>query len=289
MLLRDTTALRALPNLDELLTTDLELRGLTGDSADHLARERRRVENLLGAGALAIASPSSLVLLRPLDWDTRHFGYPCADLVRIYGADPPLREALAEALCRGVRLLSARCLAYRVDVVGALERHGFELVDTSVELGTALHSAPASTSRPARPEVLPELRRIARTFRANRFHLDRRIDAARADALYEAWATHDSSVVVEDRGRPVGFCGWRAPENDDPLRVGALTLIVIAPEARGRGYFGELVRGVRAALHGAGARYVVTSTQVHNAASLRAFAREGFVPCGARHVFHRWS
>ena len=289
MVVREPACLFAIPGIDDLLGTDPELRGLAGDPAAHLARERRRIEGLLRAGAIAVTGPSSVVLLRPLSWDTRHFGIGCADVVRIYGEDPPLHEVVDQAGRLGVSWLSARCRADRVDLCGALVRAGFELADTSVELGAVLSDPPTSPARPACSEDAPELRRIARTFRQNRFHLDRRVDPARADALYEAWATHDASVVVEENGRPVGFCGWRPPDPDDALRVGALTLIVIAPEARGKGHFPDLVRGVRAALHAAGARVMITSTQVHNAAAMRAFAREGLLPFSARHVFHRWT
>lgn len=280
-------AVLAMPDLDARLATDLEL-GELAERADGVARERRRVQGLIAGGAVAFAGRSSLVLLRPLAWDTLHFGYGCADLVRIYGEDPPIEEALRRAAGIGVRLLSARCRAERADLAGALERHGFELVDTSVELGAALTSVAPSRARPRRPEDLPALRAIARTFRANRFHLDPRIDPGRADALYESWAEQDDAVVVEQDGAIAGLCGWRPPGADDPLGVGQLTLIVIAPEARGRGHFGELVRGVRAALVSTGARLMVTSTQVHNVRALRAFQREGLRPFSARHVFHRW-
>jgi len=284
----EIAAVLARPDLDALLATDLEL-GELADRADGVARERRRIGRLIENGAVAITGRSSLVLLRPLSWDTRHFGHGCADLVRIYGEDPPIDEAVRRARSLGVRLLSARCRAERVDLAGALERQGFELVDTSVELGAALTSAAPSRARPRRAEDLVALRAIARSFRANRFHLDRRIDPERADALYESWAEHGAALVVDDGGDGIaGFCGWRPPDTDDPLRVGALTLIVISPEARGRGHFGELVGGVRAALLSAGARLMVTSTQIHNAAALRAFQREGLRPFGARHVFHRW-
>jgi ribosomal protein S18 acetylase RimI-like enzyme len=276
------------PELDGLLAGDLEL----GDLADReqgTARERRRVRKLLDGGAIAIRGVGSLAILRPLEWDTRHFRFGCADVVRIYGAEAPVDEIVERARGTGVRLLSARCRAERADHAHALERAGFEWVDTSVELGVAIGPpAPPSRSRPARTEDFPAMRAVARTFRANRFHLDGRIDPARADALYESWAAKEPVLVADGADGVAGFCGWQPPEADDPLRVGSLTLIVLAPEARGRGHFGELVRGVRAALVEAGARLLVTSTQVHNARALRAFAREGLRPLGARHVFHKW-
>jgi len=289
MTLDPATAL-ALPHIDHLLATDLEVEMLVrGDPEPHVARERRHIERLADDGALLFGGSSSLVVLRPLGWDTRHFGYPCADITRLYGANPPLEEILEHCRARGVKLLSARCRADRVDLVHALEGAGFRLVDTSVELGTALGEAPPSTARDARPEDRETLRRIARTFRANRFHLDERIDPGRADALYEAWVDRDQTIVVEEGGRVVGFCGWRRPDQADPAAVGTLTLIVIAPEGRGRGHFSSLVRGVRGRLLEAGARWMVTSTQVYNAAAHRAFFREGLRPYVARHVFHRWS
>jgi ribosomal protein S18 acetylase RimI-like enzyme len=169
------------------------------------------------------------------------------------------------------------------------------LVDTSVELGArqplaAVRPPEAVRIRTPRAEDRGELEAIAATFRANRFHRDSRIPEERARAVYTSWVAaaadgrHGELLLAEVGGRVAGFCTYLVA-GEGEVSVGTIGLVVIAPPCRGRRLLDPLVRACAAA---AGGRAVATSTQVSNAAALRAFARCGLLPYNARHVLHGW-
>lgn len=297
----DLAPILAREGLAALLASDLELAGLCDAPVEaHVARERARVEEIVRSGGSAFSSDRALVLFRALAWDTKHFGVGVADVARIYGDEPALDHLLDHAARAGVTLLSARCRADRPDHTQALEARGFRWVDTSIEIGKPLGGDPPRITpdprvRAARADDVPALRAIAREFRRNRFHFDPRIPKDKAAGVYESWVTNaaegrgESLLVAQDGARVAGFCGYRAPAAGDALRAATLTLFVIAREARGRGLFDALHAAVERVALANGALALVSSTQVHNARALHAFARAGMRPFSARHVFHRWA
>jgi ribosomal protein S18 acetylase RimI-like enzyme len=288
------------------LEADLEYASLLREpelAGAHLGGERRRVERTLAAGGWGFSSPHALLLVRPMPWDTAHFGVSCADLLRLYELDETapieldalIDAALGEARRRGVGLLSARLGVHQARALHALERRGFLLVDTSIEIGTRLPltAAPPPVAglqiRAPRGEDQRELEAIAATFRANRFHRDSRVPAERARGVYTSWVTaaaegrHGRLLVAELDGRVAGFCAYVPAGDGEP--VVTIGLAAIAPPHRGRRLFESLVC---ACAEEAAARVLVSSTQVSNTATLRAFARLGLLPYNARHVLHGW-
>lgn len=256
----------------------------------------------LAGGGFGFRSSVALALVRPLAWDSAHFGVSCADLVRVYAAPSApaeelgalLEQTVTEARRRGIELLSARLLAAQTVALHWLLRRGFLLVDTSVELGGRLPlprpQAPTGAHfRDAGPEDEGPLAAIAAEFVANRFHRDPRIPGEQAVGVYQRWAgaaargEHGRAVAAELGGRLAGFATYHLA--DEELSVGVMGLVAV--EARSRGH--RLVDGlVHACAERAGGRAMVTSTQVGNVAAQRAFARSGLLPIGARHVLHGW-
>lgn len=285
------------------LAADLEHAALLRDvpAPWHLAREQARVAAALAAGGFALATGHALALVRPLPFDSTHFGLPCADLQRIYlgrGTAPGEIDTLVDAVVRRARrseiaLLSARPLAGQVTAIQRLLHHGFLLVDTSVELGRLGGPNPPRPSelrlRDPEPGDAAALRRIARSFVDNRFHRDPNLAAGKAAALYARWADaarlgrHGRMIVAEVEGQVGGFCTYVPASTPDG--VGLVGLVVIERRRRGGGIFAPLVS---AAARAAGGRATVTSTQVTNAPALRAFAKLGLLPFGARQILHGW-
>lgn len=293
------------------LGSDLEFAALLRDPAlrpAQLELEGRRVRALLAAGGQAFASEQGFCLLRPLPWDSDHFGFPCADLTRWYRCVEESRDRMEEArdldaqvtavleACRdqGVRLLSARIPAGWIAGVQALEAAGMRLCDTSVELGVRLPLASKAPSsevvvRASRPEDHQALADIGASFTGNRFHRDPRIPVERASGVYRQWALaaargeHGRLLLCEVRGRPAALATYYPV--DEALGIGIMALVVVHQEFRGLHLLDSLVHGCAQAL---GGRYLCTSTQVSNSAALRAFGRHGLLPHGARHIFHLW-
>lgn len=291
-----------------ILAQDLEYLALLRDSSFlslHLAREQRRVTGILEQGGWGCLSNKGLALIRPLLWDTNHFGFPCGDLVRFY-QDPSLDENEASELLeniieenrrRGIVLLSARIAAHQTLLTRLMLQRGFLLVDTSVELGALL---PFSLQRPllprsevqvrlARAEDAAPLQMIAATFTANRFHRDPRILPEKAGEVYTQWVLaamekkHGYLLVAEVANTVAGFATYQPA--DDPLGISVMGLVVVGPAFKGQGIIDALITASAQQLSGQG---LVTSTQVSNTAALRAFGRHGLLPINARHIFHYW-
>lgn len=268
----------------------------------HLAREVRRVAEVLDQGGFALQCKSTLALLRPLGWDSTHFGLPCADLLRLYAAPEATREEVGELLAavleevrrRGVGLLSARIRADQLQAVQALEELGLRLVDTSVEIGglRPLPEAPRPPGLELRdplPGDCQGLEEVAASFTANRFYRDPRIPRDKARQVYLRWVAAAAEgrrgklLVAELDGLVAGFATYLPA--DDELGVDVVGLLAVHPRCRGAGLLTALVEGCAERLAG---RALVTSTQVSNASALRGFARAGLLPFAARHVMHGW-
>ncbi len=290
------------------LVSDMEFVGLLRepDLADlHPARERRRVLDALEGGAWGLACDDGISLVRPLAWDSEHFGHGCADLTRVYLSDPsagtlaPGVDALLDATIeecrrRGVALLSGRLPAGWIPLLRSLTDRGARLVDTSVELGRRLplsspEGAPDLVVREGKPDEAEVLADIAQGFTQNRFYRDPRIPASLARGVYRGWAhaalegRHGNLVLAEDKGDVAGLATYLTADAD--LQVGLVALVAVHPRFRGRRVLDALMAGCEQRL---GGRVLVTSTQVSNGAALRAFGRHGLLPFAARHIFHAW-
>lgn len=297
------------------LGSDLEFGALLRDpalGAAHLQRERGRVRGVLQQSGWGFYCERGLTLVRSLPWDEEHFGFPCADLARIYLKDEdgarlhPLSEALlertvAEARSRGVVLLSARVPARRVQVIQRLQQLGLDLVDTSVELGTPLPLwdtpvGPSMQTRSAAASDRQELLETVAGFTANRFFRDPRIPRAKAGEVYAKWINaalegqHGHLLVAEVDGRVAGLSTY-VPA-DDALGVGLVALVAVHPAFQGQGIVNSLMSGCAEMMQDPSwdwpATAMVTSTQVTNSPALRAFGRHGLLPYNARHIFHGW-
>ncbi|MFH1131356.1 MAG: GNAT family N-acetyltransferase [Pseudomonadota bacterium] len=290
---------------DYLLATDLEYKNLLRDpklAQHHLAREKHRVDQVLASGGWGFVSDHGSTLVRPLPWDSAHFGVPCADLTRLYlvpaipeGALFELLQAtVQEADKRKLTMLSARVLAYHHRALQVLASHSFSLVDTSVELGcTDLLQREGSnaTVREGKPSDCDGLCTVAMTFVNNRFYRDPHIPNDKANGVYTSWVTkalagkHGNLMVVETGGQVAGVCTY-IPSEPDGLNVGIIGLIVIGPEFRNKGLSAPLVTACANQMNCVA---VVTSTQEDNIASLRAFGNLGLMPINTRCILHRWS
>jgi ribosomal protein S18 acetylase RimI-like enzyme len=206
-------------------------------------------------------------------------------------------------LCRRERvaLLIARCAASDLPAAQALEAAGGFLTDTLVYYARDL-AGPAGPAegggmpvRPVRPGEEGTVEAVAAAaFRGylGHYHADPRLDRAACDAVYTSWARRsclhrevaDEVLVAERDGRIVGFATLKqhGPEEGEGILFG------VAPEAQGLGVYRALMVNGMARCRAKGARRMVVSTQITNAAVQRVWTRLGFELRHAVYTFHKW-
>jgi ribosomal protein S18 acetylase RimI-like enzyme len=214
-------------------------------------------------------------------WLTRALGFRA-----LIADEPPPREAVTQRT-----LTTAKVAVDDVARASAFEAVGFGVVDVNVTLTRKGEAAPAAASlvRAAGPADAERVLDIAgSSFRYSRFHLDPALENELADNVKREWARSyvEGSrglelLVAETGGEVSGFLAVLETEN-----ARMIDLIAVASEAQGVGVGAALVTSFTAR-HASPGRELRVGTQIANAASLRLYARHGFLPVTASYVLHR--
>lgn len=267
------------------LVADPERRRRVGSTA------RRLVD---GRGLERVADLVSVC--RPRPWDTDFFGRRVAELTH-----RRLTPALVE---QGLALaddMEADCVYYLADChhplsVQLAERHGFHFVDIRLTFEhdlqglAAPHAADGVRVRTVRREDVPTLKRIAgASYHLSRYYFDQNFPRERCTAFYTEWIGKscngyvDAVLVADVDDRPAGYITCRM----DGER-GAVELVGIDADARGRGVGRSLVGHALAWFQQHGARRVEVVTQGRNYAAQRLYQRAGFVTLRTELWYHKW-
>lgn len=239
-----------------------------------------------------------------LEWDSGFFG---CRIGRLLGGRLD-RELLAavDAWCRDQ---AVDCLYFLADggdsaTTALAEEAGFRLTDLRVTLdreASALRPPlPSPAVRPARPDDVPALRRIAAaSHHDSRFYADPRFERSRCDELYATWIEKscrgaqeglaDEVLVAElkEREEPAGYisslvrAGERGPE-------GEIGLLAVAADAQGHGLGGALVGAALRRFQERGAARVRVVTQGRNPRAQRLYQASGLLTRSIGLWFHRW-
>jgi len=205
--------------------------------------------------------------------------------------------------CRNnvVKLLIARCLVSELRSAQAMEREGFQLMDTLVYYRRELLKMPVPTDvgkaiiRPIQPGEEEKIKAIAaECFRGylGHYHADEKLDPSKCDEVYISWAYRscisrdvaDNVLVAELHGSVVAFCAVRINRPDE----GEVVLNGVAPSAQGQGiYRSLLIHGIQWFLSEGLSRMII-STQITNMAVQKVWTRLGFEPSHAYYTFHKW-
>jgi GNAT superfamily N-acetyltransferase len=231
--------------------------------------------------------------------DEERFGVRTA---RVYAVTRDQLPAITE-FCesKNIQFLIARCQAYELSAVQAMEQQGFILMDTLVYYTRRLANAPIPpiadqiTVRPVRSEEADQVGSLAaKIFRGYRghYHADSRLDQKKCDEVYSSWAYRscvsteaaDGVLVAEWNGLIVGFLTLRTHSSE----VGEVPLYGVDPSIQGHGIGRGLVIGALRWFEARGVEKMFISTQVTNLSSQKVWVRLGFEPTLAQYTFHKW-
>jgi GNAT superfamily N-acetyltransferase len=213
-------------------------------------------------------------------------------------------EDLPHALgfCReqNVAFLIARCATTELAAVQAMEREGFQLMDTLVYFSCDITSgvpddqgqAPVRQLRSGESRAVRQV--ASRSFAGylGHYHADPRLDRRQCDELYTDWAERsclsrevaDEVLVATLDESIVAFATLRL--NSDAEGEGVL--FGVAPEAQGRGIYRSLMIGGMRWCKARGRSRMVVSTQVTNVAVQKVWTRLGFEASKSQYTFHKW-
>lgn len=214
----------------------------------------------------------------------------------------PLDVVDAAAKAADVDLITTRVDAGDLPRIHALEAAGFRLMDTLVYYQRALgddvvvpDAGPDISLRLASADDSPAVSAIAQAaFQGyfGHYHADPRLEDAAADAAYVQWAeksvaaaSSEAPVIVAcDPGGPVGFLTLR----QNSLEEFELVLSGIDAESQKKGLYTTLIAEGVLLSRKAGARRVITSTQVNNYGVQRVWSRMGFSHYRSLYTLHKW-
>lgn len=266
--------------------------------------------SLSGTGALP-----ALLATHTLPWESSLFGVPCTAIDYLLSpADRPARRNAARALIEaavgrarvgGTRFLSCKVYTDDLEMVHALEAHGFYLVDTALVYVIDIPNSrwqPESDGFVVRAASPQDRDAVAAAFRSafrkhfGRFQADPQIPSDIANSVYERWVEAsfdgyaDHIVVAESEGGIVGASFWKNSSTEERahhVSLGHYSIGAVRPEAAGQGVFIALTqRGMR--LFEQDARFIEGPTHVNNYPVQRGYERLGWKILDATHTFHLW-
>ncbi|HEY3074810.1 MAG TPA: GNAT family N-acetyltransferase [Burkholderiales bacterium] len=206
------------------------------------------------------------------------------------------------AYCRehSVGLLIARCLTSELAAAQAMERAGFQVMDTLVYFSRGLDDdVPPDQGMVAVREAasgehraVKEVARRAFAGYFGHYHADARLERRQCDELYVDWAERsclsrevaDTVLVAAHAGEIVAFATLRLNDQEE----GEGVLFGVAPQAQGRGIYRALMTGAMRWFKARGRSRMLVSTQITNIAVQKVWTRLGFEPASSWHTFHKW-
>lgn len=280
---------------------------------------RADIDRALGtAGARACGvrvdgSLAAAAVFTPLPWDSGFFDVSMGRLTHVLRAPGAPRDSLSEAIraslqyarSMDVRHVTARADVADSDAIGALEAHGFRLMDA---LATYIYHPRRSLKAPIKemgrirhfgPEDAPQILDITReafTGFRGRFHMDPHLPNDRCDEFYVEWARKAcafevADVVLVTEGGNSDLHGWTSYRQIEPVSTVGGTPVCGAGLGGCRrthpGAYAGLIWGAIELIHQRGG-VTECQTQLHNFPTIRVYESVGtqFVRCD--YTFHAW-
>jgi hypothetical protein len=200
-----------------------------------------------------------------------------------------------------VSFLIARSLTTEIKTAQAMEREGFQLMDTLIYYSRNLIKSPIpdhinqETIRFIKPGEEAMVKKIAaESFRGymGHYHSDDKLDPVKCDQVYISWASRscvdrnvaDDVFIAEIAGSIVGFATLKKNNSEE----GEGVLFGILPSAQRLGvYRSFVIMGMHWCLSKTLTR-MIFSTQITNIAVQKVWVRLGFEPTYSFYTFHKW-
>jgi hypothetical protein len=259
--------------------------------------------------------PVGFAAISSLEWDSDFFGLRMAQLDVIVSAeqlaqvflvaDKLLSTAIEAACYKKIRHLSLRVDFENIELIHALEKHGFRLMDSLVVYAFQKGKNHLPKIRPRydlrlyRSEDFDAVDDIATTcFKdyPGRFTVDPHISKQRARTFYRQWAKNcckgtmaEEVLVAERKGHVIGFLAYGC----NPVLKRYTGISIIGGKGLGGCYpfrfnaYLELLReATRRSLTVADT--IEVETQLFNVATINYYQKLDFSYVGGRHSFHLW-
>lgn len=268
-----------------LAVSDGSITFISGSSCDQAQSNGRGQKGSMG------------IELSPID--KMRFGVETAKVALQNGDSVP--QLTAQCREQAVEMLIARCGTADIDLVHAMEREGFELMDTLVYF---MHKAisPSSVTVPegldwrfANEEDAAKVEACARAAFEGYFghyHSDPKLNKRDADLVYSSWAAAscrstkvaDVVLVIGDVDHVAAFLTLKRIDAD----TAEIVLNAVLPRYQGHGLYSSLVGLAKNWCVQNEIHQLLVSTQVTNTAPQKVWCRHGFEPRNSIYTFHKW-
>ena len=262
---------------------------------------------------------NGLVLCVDSPWDTKVVGRQVAIVKHFTQADGTrdwevlddlLNKVVRHAANRGTECLTCKVAPLHFAGIHALERHGFFLMDTLLNLLFDSSRTPLENvsvperlnsfrTRLAKPEDLPEVltlneKAFARYF--GRYHSDPKMPPGTGERVYDQWVRSsfegwgDWILLAEVDDRIAGYAVWKKAsplEAKHSFDIAHCNLTAMHPHFFGQGLFTALaLEGMRMAQ--GFSKHLDVPVHISNYPAHRAWLKLGWKITGVRHSFHKW-
>ena len=273
---------------------------------------------LLGCLAADNDALSGFALLRPLNWDTRHFGYEIWRLDHLSSWDADIRhikyirkllgEAVESVVRRRGQCIQARIPINNLAAIHGLEEGGFRTMEVLTTwlfefaksvLPAKQHPELVRDFQSSDTEALIDLARASYAPIPDRFHVDPHLSLKASNEMYAEWIRNscngqlaDHIAVAASEGQPVGYATQKFLGNHEGrcnARIAQLGLGAASPTYRNKGLVTDLVIHNLEWLQQRRADYCFVGTQGNNIPPQRVWLKVGFKPAMMALTLHYWT
>ena len=238
--------------------------------------------------------PQTSITLSPIE--KKRFGYSTARAYIKSKADLPIVNEFCTK--ENIKLLILRCETNQINLIHALEKESFSLMDTLLYYKYTLpgkhdlsKNENISTINLKDEMRILEITRTAFTGYISHYHADPRLDIEKSNEAYLDWASRSCRKEIADEvlvaRKDTKVNGFLTLRKNSPSQVEG-PFFAISPEAQGQGHGKDLMKAAFQWTSDQGAKEFIISTQITNMASQNLWAGLGMKLYRALYTFHKW-